>query len=201
MRRFRFTIASLLVVVLVLGVGIAALREASDFWNSGVFTVALGVMVVSVFLAIHRSDSRRAFWLGFALFGGGYLALSLVPSIESRLMTTKALAYLDSKVPGRTQTFFTVRLAGAGPGTPGNQLQAVAFSPQGNQVATSSVGTVRLWDVATGRLVSGWGGTSENFVRIGHSLLALLAGWIGGLLSRRLWRASRPPEPETAGLP
>jgi hypothetical protein len=92
MRRFRFTTASLLVVVLVLGVGIAALREASDFWDSGVFTVALGVMVVSVFLAIHRSDSRRALWLGFALFGGGYLALSLVPSIESRLMTTKALA-------------------------------------------------------------------------------------------------------------
>jgi WD40 repeat protein len=104
-------------------------------------------------------------------------------------------------VPGRAQTFFTIRLTGTGSGTPGNQVQAVAFSPQGNQLATSGLGTVRLWDVTTGRLVGGWGGTTENFIRIGHSLLALLVGWLGGLLSRRMWRASRPPEPETVGLP
>jgi hypothetical protein len=44
-------------------------------------------------------ESTRAFWIRFALFGWGYLALSLVPSIESRLSTTKALAYIDCKVP------------------------------------------------------------------------------------------------------
>ena len=130
---------------------------------------------------------------------GGYLVLSLVPSIESRLITTKALAYLDSKVPGRTQSFFTIQFTGT-VGAPGNQVQSVAFSPDGRQLATSSLGTVRLWDATTGRLLGGWAGTTENFVRIGHSLLALLAGWFGGLLSRRLWRASRPPEPETVGL-
>ena len=37
--------------------------------------------------------------MGFALFGWGYLEVSLVSSIESRLITTKALAFLDSKVP------------------------------------------------------------------------------------------------------
>ena len=55
--------------------------------------------MISVLLAIHRTEKRRAFWLGFALFGAAYLGLSLVPSIESRLITTKALAYIDSKVP------------------------------------------------------------------------------------------------------
>ena len=103
-------------------------------------------------------------------------------------------------MPGRTQSFFKIQFTGTGSGTPGNQVQAVAFSPQGNQLATSSLGTVKLWDATTGRLLGGWAGTTENFVRIGHSLLALLAGWFGGLLSRRLWRASRPPEPETVGL-
>ena len=126
------------------------------------------------------------------MFGWGCLGLSLVPPIESRLMTTKALAYLDSKVPGRTQNFFTIQVTGTISGTPGNQVQAVAFSPQGNQLATSSLGTVKLWDATTGRLLGGWAGTTEYFVRIGHSLLALLAGWFGGLLSCRLWRASRP---------
>jgi hypothetical protein len=189
MRRIRFSIASLLVVVLVLALGFAALRESSEPWESGLFTLTLTVLLTSILLAIHRTESRQAFWMGFALFGWTYLALSLVPSIESRLATTKALAYLDSKVPGRPQNFFKLHVTG---GTPGNQVQAVAFSPDGKRIATSSLGTARLWDVTTGRLLGGWAGTTENFVRIGHSLLALLAGWFGGLLSRRLWRGSGP---------
>jgi hypothetical protein len=95
MRRLRFNIASLLCVILILGVGFAALRESSDLWESGVFTRTLAALLISILLAVHRTDSRRAFWLGFALFGWTYLGLSLVPSTESRLMTTKALATLD----------------------------------------------------------------------------------------------------------
>ena len=91
MRRIRFNIASLLVVVLLVAVGFAALRESNDLWDSGVFTLTLGVLLISILLAVHRTESRRAFWIGFALFGWIYLGLSLVPSIESRLMTTKAL--------------------------------------------------------------------------------------------------------------
>ena len=65
----------------------------------------------------------------------------------------------------------------------------------GIQTATAGQDQVRLWDAATGKLLGGWSGTTENFVRIGHSLFALLAGWLGGQLSRRLCRASRDPEP------
>ena len=201
MSRIRFNIASLLVAVLFVAVGFAALRESNDLWDSGLFTLTLTVLLISTLLAIHRSDARRAFWIGFALLGGGYLLLSLVASIESRLATTKALAYLDSKVPGRSLGVLTIQLVGTRSGSSGNQVQAVAFSPQGGQLDTSNLGTVKLWDATTGRLLGGWAGTTENFVRIGHSLLALLAGWLGGLLSRRLWRGSRPPEPEMVGLP
>jgi hypothetical protein len=176
MKRIRFTIASLLATVLIVAVGIAALRESDELWDSGVFTVTLAVLLVSILLAVHRTDTRRAFWIGFAVFGSGYLALSLVPSIESRLITTKALAYLDSKVPGRTQSFYTIRFTGT--------------NSNHNSIETQA-GTVKLWDATTGRLLGGWAGTTEYFVRIGHSLLALLVGWFGGLLSRRLWQASR----------
>ena len=102
MKHIRFTIASLLVVVLIVALGFAALREASDLWESGVFTLALAALLVSILLAVHRTESRRAFWIAFALFGWTYLGLSLVPSIEYRMLTTKGLAYLDSKVPGRS---------------------------------------------------------------------------------------------------
>jgi hypothetical protein len=191
MSRIRFNIASLLVVVLVLGVGFAALRESNDLWDSGLFTLTLGMLLVSILLAIHRAESRRAFWLGFALFGSGYLALSLVQSIESRLMTTNGLAYLDSKVPGRPLNILTSHV-------PANGFRAIRFSPDGREFGPSTLGsTVRIWDITTGTPLGGWAGTTENFVRIGHSLLTLLFGWLGGLLSRRLWRGSQRTDAST----
>jgi hypothetical protein len=183
MRRFRFHIGTLIILVLVLGASFAALRESNEIWDSGIFTLALVILLTSVMLAIHRTEERRAFWVGFALFGWTYLALSLVPSIESRLATAKALAYLDSKVPGRTQGLFKIQFSATG--TPGNRL------------TTSNLGTVKVWDAATGRLLGGWAGSTENFVRIGHSLFALMAGWFGGLLSHRLWRASSVTDAST----
>ena len=98
MSRIRFTLGTLLGIVLVLGVVLAALNESSDLWESGIFSVTLVVLLASILLAVHRTASRRAFWLGFALSGWIYLGMSWVPSLESRLITTKALTFLDSKV-------------------------------------------------------------------------------------------------------
>lgn len=168
MRNLRFNISAILAAITVVAIGLAALREASEIWDSTLLTLSLGVLLVSVLLAIHREASRRAFWVGFALFGWAYVLLSLIPSVESRLLTTKILTRLDSKVQGRS--------AGI--------IQSVAFSPEGTLVAAGNPGQVRVWDAATGRLLSGWTGTTENFVRTGHSLIALLAAWMGGLLSR-----------------
>jgi hypothetical protein len=195
MRHFRFSIASLLLVVLFVAVGFAALRESSDLWESGIFSLALASLLTSILLTVHRTESRRAFWIGFTVFGWGYLGLSLVGSIEPRLMTTKALAYLDSKVPGRSPAFKLYATMNSGTGS--NQVQNVTVSFDGNQPATSTQGQVKIWDATTGKLLGGWIGTTENFMRIGHSLFALLAGWFGGLLSRRLWQASRLPQEST----
>ena len=101
MRCFRFHIGTLLTLVLLLGVGFAALHESDETWDSSICSLTLGMLSVSILLAVRRTETRRAFWLGFALFGSAYMGFSLVPSIESRLLTTKALAYLDSKVPDR----------------------------------------------------------------------------------------------------
>jgi len=76
-----------------------SLCESDETWDSSIFSLTLGMLSVSILLAIHRTEKRRAFWLGFALFGWTYLGLSLVPSIESRLLTTKVLGFFDSKVP------------------------------------------------------------------------------------------------------
>jgi uncharacterized membrane protein len=194
MKRIRFNIASLLGIILVLGIGFAALRESTELWSSGVFTLTLAALLISILLTVHRIENRRAFWLGFALFGSAYLGLSLVPSIESRLITTKALAYLDSKVPGRLSGPPTDISSLIGLGAVNNQDTSVNFALAGIQAATARQDQITFWAAATGKLLGGRNGTTENFVSIGHSLFALLAGWFGGLLSRRLCRSSRPAE-------
>jgi hypothetical protein len=187
MRRPRFTIASLLGLVVFLAVGLAALRAATDTWDSGVFGVTLSLLLFSLVLVIHRIERRRAYWLGFALFGWAYLLMSMVPTVEVRLPTTKALAYLDSKVSGR-MTGWTFVLSTNGVGGPtGNPYQGATFSLSGSPPANNQLTTVRLWDATTGKLLGGPSGTSENFLRIGHSLLALVMAFLGGGLSRWMY--------------
>jgi hypothetical protein len=190
MRKLRFNIANLLVIILVAAIGFAALRESTDLWESGILTATVAILLIATLLAVHRTELRRAFWFGFALFGGAYLALSLVPSIEARLITTKALAYLDSKVPGRPTSLYTIINSGTVSGTGNTAVQSVTFGVTGIQAATVGQGQVWIRDVTPGGFLSGWSGTTENFVQIGHSLFALLLGWLGGQLSRRLYRPS-----------
>jgi hypothetical protein len=196
MQRFRFHIGTLIVLVLVLGVGFAALRESNGIWDSGVFTLVLAILLTSVLLAIHRTEERRAFWLGFALFGAAYLGLSLVPPIESRLITTRALGHIASKMPrsmpagfayfdydndGDMDLYFV------------NQAQPkVLYVNRGN-------GTFE--DVTSGKPLRGSTGTAENFVRIGHSLLALIAAIVGGRLSGHLYARNRRPAQGPADPP
>jgi hypothetical protein len=180
MRRFRFHIGTFVILVLILGVGFAALRESTDTWDSIIFSLVLGVLLISILLAIHRTGQRRAFWLGFALFGAAYLGFSLVPSIEPRLITTKALAFLDSKVPDRTVLIIPQALNDVA----SNQKEHTIVAPfQGYVVQTRNQDGSRSSYV---RFFGGGSGSTENFMRIGHSVLALIAAFVGGLISRHL---------------
>jgi len=209
MRRFRFHLGTLVILVLLIGVGFGALRESNDTWDSSIFSLTLGMLLISILLAIHRAEKSRAFWLAFALFGWIYLGLSLVPSIESRLITTKALAYLDSKVADRiVQGIFGWNISSSKP-TPidvsHDSLSIVHFPNRNVEPDDDKLvrGTVYLTSASAGTA----SGTTENFIRIGHSLFALLAGWLGGQLSRRLCRnsiypgISTPVESASAGHP
>jgi hypothetical protein len=202
MQRFRFHIGTLVILVLLIGVGLTALRESSEIWDSGIFTLTIGVLLISALLAIHRTQNKRAFWLGFALFGSAYLTLSVIPSLESRLITTKGLAFLGFKMPvpnlnGSGLAFGDFDDDGilhllvandAGPNelylSNGNGMfqditNTVGFRSQGNRVFLKG-------------LAGAWiSGSTENFVSIGHSLIAIVAAIVGGNISRHLYRTGR----------
>ena len=64
MRRFRFHLGTLVILILLLEVGFAALRESNEIWDSSIFSITLGVLLSSILLAIHRAEKRRAFLAG-----------------------------------------------------------------------------------------------------------------------------------------
>ena len=193
MRRIRFSIRSLLVFILICGVAFAALKESTDWWERGTFSLTVASLVVSVLLAVHRSGERRAFWLGFALLGCCYLGLTLIPPVESRLISSRALAELHAKLPGQPTSWEAsiVSRVSAVPFQPDQWIPVTTTDGNGNQILPSGWQPTIVWRWSDWPLLKNWGNSPENFVMIGHSLIALLLAWFGGILSRRLSRRPR----------
>jgi hypothetical protein len=210
MRWFRIRIASLLGLVLFVAVAIAALRASDDAWDSGVFGATVVCLLLAVLLAIHREGRRRAYWLGFSLFGWAYVVGCLVPGVVERLPTSKGLAFLESK---RFASPYFRLIVGDGmrmrlsvsPNTPyADAVRAVDTTIQAMSSDSAREGIV-LGDFDNsgepdvfvsgsrwlGSMLSSTTGTGEAFVRIGHSLLAIVLAYLGGRLSAWMWGKKR----------
>jgi hypothetical protein len=102
MRRFRFSIASLLVLILVTGLGLAALRSPSWLWAGVMINLDLAVLTIAVLGAIYRRGTKRAYWLGLALGGWIYFSLGFCPWLTTelgpQLLTTALLDILYPRV-------------------------------------------------------------------------------------------------------
>jgi hypothetical protein len=230
MRQLRYNIASALGAIVFVAVGFAVLREADPWWDRWLFSLTLGLLLVAVLLAAHRTGERRAFWIGFALFGWDYLCLSSIPSTEPRLITTKALASLHHAkiVPTRVYAMRILLnpdlmrahnlssediIRDLTPSTLDASAQRLTTKTwQSKEYEVTRISSynkpeqyanivlkanpdgeiLRLKDVAKVEVGSSFFiprvrvESAENFVHIGHSLVVLLAAWLGGVISRRL---------------
>jgi hypothetical protein len=198
MRPVRFTIANIVLAVAFVAVAIAALKEPTDWWDCGLFSLTLASLLLSTLMAVHRTGQARAFWMGFSLFGMAYLVASLVPPVETRLITTKGLYYLEAKKQGRDMTQVKLFIRQSGDANLASNGYSVTFMNQPVAVRSTrpSAGATSL---SLGTLVVGPGGTPEDFVRVGHSLIALLLAFVGGHVSRLLHASDS--EAGTTGRP
>ena len=94
----RFSIRTLMAVILVSAIGLAALKNANDLWAGMMMLFALAAVAIAVMGAVILRGEERYWWAGFAFFCGGYLAISvgpwLSPWFRTQLGTTHLLDIL-----------------------------------------------------------------------------------------------------------
>jgi hypothetical protein len=110
MRRLRFSVGGLMVVVLLLAAAFAALRWPTPLMANLWFSLTLSALVLAIPAAVYRRAEDRAFWVGFAAAGWAYFVLALVPWFQSefgfQLVTT---TILDVVAPFIVQKEYLVR--------------------------------------------------------------------------------------------
>jgi hypothetical protein len=198
MRRPRISIARLMGVVSVIAVGAAALKVADEVWAGVMLALTIGLLGVAVLGALYGREARRAFWIGALLFGAAYLVPSLVEATREKLPTTRLLTYAHSKLaPSRNELALdNVSYALQGSGQVNGQvvLDFTTSPGQSGTVATTNgptnSGMKFLFTVLS------TGTTPEHFLTVGHCLLALVAGLIGGLIARAFYNGERARRPE-----
>jgi hypothetical protein len=175
----RVPIASLMLFVLPIGVGLAALRDPSELWASGLFTLTLLALLVSVLGTVARRGGSRMAFLGFALFGGSYLVLTFGPWAwvnpdglrPPPLVTRLLLDQIQEANPGLASHWEVKRDEVNWNG----RMSQLSFGPADATIRPSPTG----------------GGLNLHLVidvspykQIAHSVLALLAGTLGAIAGR-----------------
>jgi hypothetical protein len=196
MNRLQFSIVSLLGVVTVVGVGCAALVNASHLWAGIVVNAAVFALLAAAVGAVYLRSNFRAFCGGFAIFGWAYF-----------LLTATSMFHLDRwfLTQGANNALYSV-LTDAGPGraptpalvynSPGGQAIQVTAAPPGYRPPAMAPQPVTVsYSVMPAPAGSPAGGALpyEAFDRIAHTLWTVVIGTIGGLLALWLSGRNRPP--------
>jgi hypothetical protein len=223
MRLPRFSIASILAVIAIFAVALAALRNPSYLWASVTFSLALGALVVAIVNVSYGRAHSRAYWLGFSLFGGIYFAICSLPGLHDsvcpRLATEVVLdllyPYVSPAAPTSTSgvttvtTTFATTNSGAAPPTPISSTAAWTFPVVtfAQQPPPQSIQRWTAWNQPDRTVGVGYQiGTvslcsSEAFRRIGHSMFTLLVAVLGGTFARYRYRIGVTARPESRATP
>ena len=98
MHNVRFSIGWLMAVVLVAAIDFAALRIANATWAGLLSLLTHGALGLSIFGICFRKGAERAWWIGFFVFGLGYLRLSPWGFVDpEKLPTFLLLEWLRTK--------------------------------------------------------------------------------------------------------
>jgi hypothetical protein len=198
MTRFRFTIGSLILIVAVVAVALAAIRNASRPWAGAILSITFFALICSFLGIVLGRGMRRVYWSGFAVLGWSYILLMYVPWLGEHighfLLAPNLFEYLEEVVAAGAQSEAS-GMGGMGGGALGG-LQSIpveligAFATGGAFESGSPFISIYASDLQ----------------RIGMAMEALLWAFLGGWVAcyfasgRGEERQSRPSAPSgTAG--
>jgi len=114
MSKFQFSLRSLLGLGALVAAGCAALLYPSGLWASLAIYGVLVALAAAILGSIVRRGSAQSFWLGFALFGCGYIWLTYEGEanvsppgwfqLKGQQGTTKLLRFAYDKLHARKPT-------------------------------------------------------------------------------------------------
>jgi hypothetical protein len=190
----RFSIRALMAFVVASAVGLAALRSANGLWAAILLTLALVAVGAAVLGALILREGPRYGWAGFAVFSGGYLILAVGPGLSDAFKPHLGTTYLLNYVKSRVEAALAPELLERQ--TQRAQLAQLItkFRPSTPEVAalTDQLATVDA-AIEQERVLQSYGerwrsllpgAVNQNeFLCVGHSLFALLAGLLGRMLA------------------
>jgi hypothetical protein len=164
-----------------------SLLYASPVLGQIYYTITVAAIVFGIIAAIQLQRERRAFWLGFLIVAASYLGLAMV---EKRESAARAVIQLISPGPGMQPT----------------------RAPDEAELITQHLLTICFDRYCLSQDPSYGRGRTDPYVRYsrveqrllgvrqrdpiygafmatGHSSIALLLGWLGGAVSRRMYLA------------
>ena len=160
--------------IALMALGLAAIHRPTRLAANGIFSLALAACFGATIAAFARAGRERAAYRGFAFAGWGYLILSLGPWLEGSagpyLITTSLIDLAYARSDTNSKRALTVM--------------------QGGVIHYVSVAAEPFWDDKQLDRINDLGWNRYGFVpsvpyplyRIGHSLIALVAGLAGGSL-------------------
>lgn len=171
----RFSLKTMLLLFTVVAVCIAGLVYSNVAWAAFFYTAAFVLVLTGIVGALVRRGPARPYWIGFALFGGGYFALALIGEDSLARFASDMRQGAQPPKLATTQGFiwaerYIYTYTGAS-----NNSNTARSNPN---IVFNSRGILYYQRTP-----------SQCFVQIGHSIftliMALMGGWLGLRFSRQ----------------
>jgi len=180
--RPRISIAALMAVVALIGLGFASLRNANAWWASAAFTTAVVANASATVGAVLRRDRSRALCVGFAVFGWTAMLIWLTTGPASPFQGGFRFGAFGfghfEHIPGKRDMFGGISFGGSPDAV---RMVGDAGVPMPNLLPRQG-----LWALVPGLSPPPAAGTEQvvAYVQISQSLEMLLFGLAGAFISR-----------------
>lgn len=198
MGRMQFSLTGLLVAVLVLAVACAALMSHSEIVASAAVTLQIGLLAFGIVGIVCRREAKRAFWVGFTVFGLVYASASNQIMLQAwgfgggwqtggtELLTEKFLQFIFSQKKFHPHVGMLVEAKWPNAGGSYYPAKIIEIADDG-QIHVEWVGSPGDQWTAPKDVRADW----RVHIVTGHSVFCLLIAILGGFIARIFGAANR----------